>query len=111
MRIGRRLTAPDQSASRVRQLWPGEMNFPAANTFPFQPSPSWFNAQVGERRLPVRKLSAFCWIDTQVLGLGKTASHFSRVRLFRVIFLLPSLPRSARFHLHTCNTTRGRPKQ
>ena len=31
------------------------MNFPAANTFPFRPSPSWFNAQVGERRLPAAK--------------------------------------------------------
>jgi hypothetical protein len=28
--------------------------------------------QVGEQRAPVRKLSVSCWIDTPVLGLGKT---------------------------------------
>ena len=76
------------------------MNFPAVNTFPFRPSPNLFNAQVGEPRLPVRKLSVFCWIDTQTVGLRRTVSRCSQVRRFRVTSLLPSLPRLARFHLH-----------
>src|SRR5215471_13235500 len=99
MRTVRRLTPGDQSASRVRQSWAGEMNFRPANTFPFRRSPRLFNAQVGERRLPARKLLVSCWIAMSEMGLRKTVPRFSQARRFRVTSLLLLLPRLARFHL------------
>ena len=65
----------------------------------------------GQTAIAAQKLSVFCWIDMQTVGLRRTVSRCSQVRRFRVMSLLPSLPRLARFHLHIYSAIPGRPKQ